>query len=841
MDKERKERKEQMGQNGPRDATYLRICNLQREPDHAVTDYAIEYKFPLDIFQRHAISAIDQGHNVLVCAKTGSGKTLVGEYMIAHALNQGKRVFYTTPIKSLSNQKFHDLSTMWPQQVGIMTGDIKFCPNAPIIVMTTEILRNLLYKEDTLTQHLGITSSLTLEDLGAVIFDECHYMNDRDRGKVWEETFILLPPSVQLVMLSATLASPERFAAWIGALKQVPIHLIQTTYRVVPLTHHVYYDGALQPIMDAKELFYEKTYNTWLQKRKQQLKDVDQYKEKVKDARRAGVEGPIDGKVAGNGYHHQLNNMVAHLKSHDLLPAICFVLSRKDCEKYAHKIEDNLLTNHGEDGIGDGHGAQKIFDYHLRHHKQVLESLPQYHDLRNLITKGVAYHHSGIIPLLKEVIELLFSRGYIQLLFCTETFAVGLNMPTKTVLFVGLTKYDDATDSMRLLRNDEYTQMAGRAGRRGKDTQGMVVYLPDREPPNLYDMKAMMTGSQPTVQSRMTFGYDFLLKTLHSKNTDWLTVMKDSYWYHQHKQAIESTQREYNDASALADSLQLLPHDQKEMELKDHYALQVSCLVNAARKQAQTELNRWNDRHIGPKWAALDKQWTAWKKAEKTRASCAILLKELENYSDAVIKTLDILEKRGFLEQKEQKEEDQQKYLLTTRGVLATECNEIHPLYIAETYMQGLFHELDASEIVSALACFGEEKESEQISIHHVAHMSEPLRKLIETMESLRDTYRQYEEEKGLPHDTKWWKLCYNWIDPLNEWMQGESAATLCNKYGIFEGNLVRTVSKIVNGLDELTAIATYTGDIALLEKIEAVRGKMIRDIIQQDSLYLHL
>jgi superfamily II RNA helicase len=701
--------------------------------------------------------------------------------------------------------------------------------------MTTEILRNLLYKEGTITQHLGITSSLSLQDLGAVVFDECHYINDRERGKVWEETMILLPPQVQLVLLSATLASPEKFASWLGEIKKVPVHLIQTTYRIVPLTHNVFYDGELQPIMDAKEVFYEKTYNTWLQKRKETAKAKVKYQEKVRDARAGGFEGAVDGKIAGDGYQHQLNQMVQYLKANDQLPAIGFVLSRRDCEKYAHKIEDNLLAIHGENGIGDGHGAQKIFDFHLRHHKQVLETLPQYHDLRNLITKGVAYHHSGLLPMLKEVIELLFSRGYIQILFCTETFAVGLNMPTKTVLFVGLTKYDDTVESMRMLRHDEYIQMAGRAGRRGKDTQGTVVYLPDREPPSLLEMRSMMKGEKPAIQSRMTFSYDFLLKTLHNKNTEWLSIMNDSYWYQQHKDAITSTQRDYDVAQTKVQSLQLLPHDQREFELKDKILSDISCLVNAGRKQAQTELNRWNDRHMGPKWSGLEKQWAEWKKAVKVRENCVRLLQNLENYTDSVQKTLKILTKHNYVVPNEENG-----YTVTAKGVLATECNENHLLYISEAYTQGLFQDLEADEILTILSCFGDDKESENYFLHNIK-VSDRVRRVLETFETLASEYKKDEEYERIPSDPKFWKLCYNWVEPIQAWLKGAHAANVCSDYGIFEGNLVRMISKISNGLDELTAMATYSQDIPLLTKIEGIKPQLIRDVIQQDSLYLHL
>lgn len=185
------------------------------------------FRFPLDPFQTYACSAIAKDENVLVTAKTGSGKTLVGEFQIHHSLAKGKRVFYTTPIKSLSNQKFHDLKKMFPS-VGIVTGDIQFCPQADVVILTTEILRNLLFKQGGPTEGVGLTAGLSLQDLDAVVFDEVHYINDPDRGKVWEECLMLLPPEINLVLLSATLDEPAAFAEWLGDLKQKPIHLIST-------------------------------------------------------------------------------------------------------------------------------------------------------------------------------------------------------------------------------------------------------------------------------------------------------------------------------------------------------------------------------------------------------------------------------------------------------------------------------------------------------------------------------------------------------------------------------------------------------------------------------------
>ncbi len=809
---------------------YLRTANLEKEPEYKVApeDYATAYNFPLDPFQIHAISAIHQGHNVLVCAKTGSGKTLVGEYMIHYALAQGKRVFYTTPIKSLSNQKFYDLKTMFPGQVGIMTGDIKYCPHAQIIVMTTEILRNLLYKENTITQQLGLTSHLSLENLGAVIFDECHYINDKSRGKVWEETMILLPKQVQLILLSATLAGPEKFASWLGTLKQTPIHLIQTNYRIVPLTHSVFHENTFLPIMDAKEVFYQKNYNEWIQGRKKQTKNHQDFQERVKNARASGFEGALDNKVSLEDYSHQLNNMVSYLSLEGYLPAIAFVLSRKDCEKYARKITNNLITPQ------EGHDAEKIFDFHLRHHKDFLQTLPQYHELRTLITNGVAYHHSGLFPILKEIIEILYGRGFIKILFCTETFAVGLNMPTKTVLFVGLTKYDDSLEAMRLLQNDEYLQMAGRAGRRGKDTQGTVLYFPDRNPPFVHEMQAMMKGSKPAIESRMTFHYDFILKTIHNGQHDWLKILHDSYWFYQHMEAIQSTQREYEDHCQKARETSLLPQDLEQLQIKEQLSKDVKTLVNAQRKQAQTALNKWNDTHVGPKWSGLEKQYALWKTHSTNAQRVYTVLESLQQYTHHVDNCLAMLVKWGFLVQ------ENESYQTTPLGVMATECNEAHLLLLPSLYNASYLNDLDEESIVGLIASFSEDEDKNH-TCYETLPISQRLRDCFGYMQQKKEGYICDEQSVQLTSPSKFWNVQYEWVEPMIRFSKGENLSTICNDLQVFEGNMMRTISRCNNILEELRSLATFQNDVELLKKIERVSPMISCQGLAQDSLYLHL
>jgi superfamily II RNA helicase len=809
----------------------IRICDLTKKPEHTVTTYAAKYTFPLDIFQEHAISAIDQGHNVLVTAKTGSGKTLVGEYQIAHSLKQGKRVFYTTPIKSLSNQKFYDLRQMMPEDgaVGIMTGDIKFCPDAKVIVMTTEILRNLLYKQGTVTEHLGLTASLSLEDLGAVVFDECHYINDRDRGKVWEETMILLPKSVQLIMLSATLDKPEFFAEWIGSLKEVPCHLIQTQHRVVPLTHYILQgSNNLQAIMDSKEVFYDGVYADWVRSRNQLEKDHEAYQKKVAAARRQGVEGAISGKVKPVSFIHQLNGCISMLREKGLLPALAFVLSRKGCETYAAKTEATLLDS------SDSAAATNIFDFHLRRHKQSLETLPQYHAIRTLIGRGIAFHHSGVLPLLKESVEILFTKGYIKLLYCTETFAVGINMPTKTVIFTGLSKYDDATGGMRFLRTDEYIQMAGRAGRRGKDPVGTVLYLPDRDPPSTGEMRTILKGGRPQIQSRMDFHYDFLLKTFQAKEIKWLTIQEQSYWYRQQQHLLETEKKARDRLESELESIVLDASMKEELEQREDLERKILNLTNAKRRDAQRQLDRWKDEHKGPSWIHAEESWKKQRHSAEELKSVKESIACLTVHKGGVETWIKILQETGFLE-------GDDSTTLTTKGILATEFNEGHPLLCAEFFTLGYHKTLSGDELLTVLASLIEEKVTDTTPSLADLKISSKVRTALQDFDSIVRVFQDHEEAYKQYSKESYWTLCTTWIEPVQRWLEGESASVICTDYGLFEGNFVRTILRIANMADEWIAVGTYTSDIEMLEKLQDVRTRLVRDFLVPDSLYLHL
>ena len=783
---------------------FLQIPDISKPiqiPDHP-------YTFPLDPFQQHAINAISKDENVLICAKTGSGKTLVGEYQIYHSLKKGKRVFYTTPIKSLSNQKFYDLKKQFTD-VGIMTGDIKFCPNASIVIMTTEILRNLLYKQGTTTEHLGLTASLSLDDLDAVIFDECHYINDKDRGKIWEETMILLDPTINLVMLSATLDHPEYLANWLGNLKKKPIHLIETQYRIVPLTHNLLENNKLIPLMNSKEVYNEKVYTDWLKNMKNENDEKKAFQQKVKDARHMGVEGTIDGKVHISRFLCKMNETIKMLEKNELLPAIFFILSRKKCEQYADKVDTNLLSS------SDTASVKHIIAFHL--HRKKLEKVPQYHTIYNLLCRGIAFHHSGLLPVLKEIIEILFSKGFVKLLFCTETFAVGLNMPTKTVLFAGFKKFDET--GMRILRNDEYIQMAGRAGRRGKDDKGVVIYLPDHEPLEPYEMKMMMKGSKPPIISRMDFGYDFILKTIQysDKPLQLLKIMEQSYWFQQRQNQIAAVTVDLEVCQKRIDEIVI---EQPFLgECMKRFELEQNMKYATNKKDIQRQLDSVKNKQIGPKWNTAWANYNTLIKYKKEYECIINNLEELKEHEKSIKPYVMFLFDIGYISNVNLHTLTNKD--LTLKGILATEVNEGHPILMTELYTREILHKLSGEETVVMLSCF---LESDVDSSNKITELAKEFQNI---------------EDRYIYPIRDYWNVFTMMMNPIQKWLEGEDSSVICAEYDIFEGNFMRSVMKMANIVDEWISMATYCQHIEQIDKMIKIRQKIIRDI--PDSLYLHL
>jgi superfamily II RNA helicase len=385
------------------------------------------FPFELDGFQQEAIDALNADKSVVVCAPTGSGKTLIGEYAIHRALAHGKRVFYTTPLKALSNQKLRDFRQRFgADQVGLLTGDLSLQRDAPILVMTTEIFRNMLY--GTPIGQVGTS----MVDVEAVVLDECHYMNDRQRGTVWEESIIYCPPAIQLVALSATIANSDQLTDWIGAVHG-PTELIYSDFRPVPLDFHFCNPKGLFPLLNTNG----KGINPRLK--------------------------PRGGKQRGRNEAPSIGYVVSQLQQRDMLPAIYFIFSRKGCDRAVADLANASLVNARETAI-----LKEQIDSFLARNPEAARS-----GYVESLYRGIASHHAGVLPAWKGLIEELFQQGLIKIVFATETLAAGINMPARTTVISSLSKRTDR--GHRLLNASEFLQMAGRAGRRGMDDLGHVV------------------------------------------------------------------------------------------------------------------------------------------------------------------------------------------------------------------------------------------------------------------------------------------------------------------------------------------------------------------------------
>ncbi len=430
------------------------------------------FPFPLDKFQLQAVDSLNLGRSVVVCAPTGSGKTLIGEYAIHRAIRQGRRVFYTTPLKALSNQKFRDFKAEFGEEnVGLLTGDISINRDALVVVMTTEIFRNMLY--GTRIGEVG-TSMIGVE---AVVLDECHYMNDKQRGTVWEESIIYCPPHIQLVGLSATVANSKQLTDWIS-LVHGPTDLIYSDYRPVPLEFHFVSPKGIAPLLDP---------------------NTAKLNPKLKSHRPPGSRKQDD--IPSIGF------VVSKLAEREMLPAIYFIFSRRGCDKAVADMATLKLVNPEESAR-----LKVRIDEFLDKNPEAARAgqvEPLY--------KGVAAHHAGILPAWKVLVEELFTQGLIKVVFATETLAAGINMPARTTVISSLSKRTD--QGHRLLTASEFLQMAGRAGRRGKDVVGYVVATQTRFE-GAKEASDFATSAPDPLVSQFTPTYGMVLNLLQTHNLE---------------------------------------------------------------------------------------------------------------------------------------------------------------------------------------------------------------------------------------------------------------------------------------------------------------------------------
>jgi len=452
-----------------------------------IAAFAARYPFPIDAFQLEAIQHLAEGRSVLVTAPTGTGKTLVAEYAIWRALEQNQRVIYTTPLKALSNQKYRDLCVLYgSESVGLVTGDIVEHSKASIVIMTTEVYRNMLLEEGGERFSSGNRSTpASLADVGYIVFDELHYLSDIGRGPVWEEAIICSPPSVQLVGLSATASNAEDLADWISRVHR-PISLVVHTKRAVPLEHFYFLDNKLHLVMDANAQRIEHFPNVGGENRLAMAQgrgrhysfpESDEGEDNPKTA--PGEEQPATDDATGaegekkprRPKPHKLSDpgeILTALREVNLLPTLYFLPGRKVVEEAALSAARHLFTSPEEAEML----KQEVSEW-LEHLPPEDRNLQQVHALIDLLPRGLGFHHAGLLPALKVLVETFFARGHLRAVFATDTLALGVNMPARSVIVGSLSKFDGK--EMRLLTPNEYSQLTGRAGRRGMDTHGSAI------------------------------------------------------------------------------------------------------------------------------------------------------------------------------------------------------------------------------------------------------------------------------------------------------------------------------------------------------------------------------
>lgn len=756
------------------------------------------FPFELDHFQKYACEGIDLNHNVFVAVATGSGKTVPAEYAIAKALAEEKKVVYISPIKALSNQKYKDFSETITD-IGIMTGDNKVNPQASLVIMTAEIFRNSLYRSYW-NQETDIDAYSFQPDLVKyVILDEVHYINDRDRGKVWEEILMLLPTDVHLTMLSATIDSPEILANWVGNHQKKETRLIKQYKRPVPLKFYLQNMNEKTLIMD----------ETW---RKNSWKDF-----KCKKYQ------PI----------HWINHCITQLEKENKLPSIFFTLSKSQIDTFVHKINGNFLD---KDEINR---VNKIWDDNLLKYKKDFETSTQFLELYNLVIRGVGYHHSGIIPILKEIVELLYSEKLIKVLLATETFAVGVNMPTKTVVFTGLSKHDN--NGRRLLRTDEFLQMAGRAGRRGLDTFGEVIILPNYLPSE-DEFKSIILGKPLTLQSRLKLDYTWILRNLYNIKTDNITIENLEEYVLENlinfakKSFLEKNsdihiEREKEEIFNITEKIQIL-----EKCIPDYlYDEYISVLNDLEKKQNKKKkklnlqrLNKIKENKLYNKISQLKNLHDEFENRNM------IFEKQKDKIKDHLYLILNYLQKQGFIKN----------YILTSFGLISKEINEINPLVFSRLAFDKDLDNITFSQLTGLLSIFIETKQNKDDNKYlSDLEISDYEYNLLEKSNSLSNYYLDNEIElaQKLPYPLyQDYGLTLNHYEIVKQWSEGKPWKELKHKYNNFEGNFCKLILRIHNLLREVKMIFEILGNNRIVEMINENEDILIREIVQTESLYLN-
>jgi len=849
----------------------VKICSKDypQENEEKYAEYFNRFPYPLSPFQKHALEAIIEGHHVLVTAHTGSGKTLPAEFALQHFVAKGKKVIYTSPIKALSNQKYYEFTKKYPDiTFGLLTGDIKTNPDADVLIMTTEILMNYLFVSNKPEKtEIELTASPILQfnidienDLGCVVFDEVHYINDKERGQVWEKTILMLPSHIQMVMLSATIDNPAGFAEWIENRynntddynscitfsSRFPIvYLASTNHRVVPLSHY----GFLTTTESIFKAVRDKEKQAYIRDNTNKLISLQDHKggfQEIGYRNIVKIRDMLENNHVFINRKHTLNQLALFLRDREMLPAIAFVFSRKHVESCAKDITVPLLEDDSKVPYIVRRECEQIVRK-LPNYQEYLE-LPEYNQVVSLLEKGIGIHHSGMMPILREIVELMISKKYIKMLFATESFAIGLDCPIRTAVFTSLTKFDG--NGERYLMAHEYTQMAGRAGRRGIDTVGYVVHCNNLfNTPALSEYKTILGGVPQKLVSKFHVSYGLILNLLkNGQNSNFHKFSEKSMIQ---REIMSSIKSENTSMNALTEKInkkkEIIAMNMTPLNICDNYiALEekVKTAVNKKRKELEREMDRIRCDY---KTLALDIQKvkdlrTLENEYEKQRDTVSymecFILQQTENICKIMID-------EGFINRLNETENT---YELTSLGNIAANIAEVHPLALSLLMnTTSYFAYFTPTQLVGLFSCFTDVKIPSDQRCSVPVTDDKQLKQIITDLVNIYQTYEDKEQEldvrTGIHYDSV---LIFDMIGYSMDWcacMTEEECKyfiqSVISEKAISVGDFTKAMMKIVTISKELMNVCESIGAIDLLFKLNQIEGMVLKYVLTSQSLYV--
>jgi superfamily II RNA helicase len=840
----------------------VRICEdiYPEEREVEYKHYYEQYPYKLHDFQKWCIEAVATGNNCLLMAATGSGKTFGGDFAISYFNSIGKKVIYCSPIKALSNEKYYLFIKKYPNiSIGIATGDQKVNTDADVIIMTTEILLNKLYQINNNQQNIKSIKSINSfeidieNDLGCVVFDEMHYVLDENRGHIWEQCLMLLPEHVQIIGLSATLDNPEKFASWLESNKiykdnivKKQVYLAKKEKRAVPLIHYSFITSTntINKHIKDKETQQEIKHNLdklfVIQDEYGNFKE-EQYKNITKVLQ---LFEKHDIRVKRQ---HVLNKVCEYLVEKEMLPALCYVFSRKQVEQFAEEITTTLLEFDSKIPYTIDYECEKIIRK-LPNYEEYF-GLPEYINTVKLLRKGIGMHHAGLMAPLREMTELLFGMGYIKILFCTETMAVGINLAVKSVIFTDIYKYNGTVN--RLLYSHEYTQASGRSGRLGYDTVGHVIHLN-----NLFrnidynSYRTMMNGKPQKLISKFKISYNLILNLIATNNNNDNNNIVSQLVEYSKKSMIQYDLD--NKATGLAKQLSDLEADASRLEeaiktitipsnIMDEYVRLVDMLpftVNKKRKECEKDLQK-----ITNEYKNIANERALLKKFIDKKKEIVVLNKSINDnqyYLDYnVDRILHVLTDEQLL--------DPNTNQLTIRGQIAASIRELPCLPFAAIIEDGTLNTLTEYDLISVFSCFTNVTVGEEWSTTCLSNVktSESVISILKTLDISFEKFQDIETRLMLDTGVDYSKH-YNMIEYAYEWAQSENVEQCkwvlqlaAEEKEIFLGEFVKAILKIVAISAELESIAEMLGQIDFLFKLRQIPILLMKYVATNQSLYI--